>query len=206
MRQVMETNLTKSILTSIKQNNLISFSVYDFLSLGNYKAISKCLERMEDDKKIRRIIPGIYDLNIIDEYFNITKPIDIEAVAYAIARKYMWRIIPSEATAANLLGLTTQVSATYTYLSDGPYREYQIGNNTIRFKHTTIREISSYSLYTSLLIEAIRYIGHDCINNSNILLQLRKALTKEQKEIALKETIKLTVWIREVIKKVCEDE
>jgi hypothetical protein len=53
---------------------------------------------------------------------------DVDQVARAIARKFGWRIQPSGAIAANLLGLSTQVPARAAYLSDGPDRSYKIGN------------------------------------------------------------------------------
>lgn len=200
----MEEALKDLILRKINEENLTAFSCYDFLDFGVYKTISKCLERMEDNGEIRRIIPGIYDLNVIDRFFGEVPSPSIEAVANALAREYMWDICPSGSMALNMFGLSTQVSASYTYLSSGPYREYQIGNIKLKFKHTSNREISTYSLKTSMLIQAIKEIG-DLNIIPDIIKKLSRSLTSKEKQNVLLETKNLTTWIRNTIEEVCKE-
>ena len=45
-------------------------------------------------------------------------------IAHAIARKNRWSIVPEGNTALNQLGLSTQVSAKWSYISSGPYAEF----------------------------------------------------------------------------------
>mgnify|MGYP003336371179 CR=1 FL=1 len=103
----------------------------------------------------------------------------------------------------NMFGISSQVPASFTYLSSGPYRSYQIGNVNLKFKHTSNREISTYSGKTSMLIQAIKEIGENNITPET-LLKIQNNLSKKEKEIALSETKNLTTWIRNIIVDICQ--
>ena len=62
-------------------------------------------------------------------------------------------------TALNLLKLSTQVPATWSYISDDPYKTYQIDSIKIEFKHRTNKDISNLSNITILVIEALKFYG-----------------------------------------------
>ena len=76
---------------------------------------------------IRRVIRGTYDYPRKSKALRGPLSPDIDQVAHALARKFPWRIQPDGATAQNLLGLSTQVRARVSYLSDGPDRSYTVG-------------------------------------------------------------------------------
>jgi hypothetical protein len=69
---------------------------------------------------IRRVIRGVYDKpkysTLLQEY-SAPNPNEI---ADALARNYSWTIAPTGNTALNLLGLSTQVPANWSYISSGP--------------------------------------------------------------------------------------
>lgn len=67
--------------------------------------------------------------------------------------------MPTGETTLNLLGLSTQVIAHWTYRSDGPYREHEIGNVHIQFKHTANENISGVSARSALVIQALLSLG-----------------------------------------------
>ena len=65
---------------------------------------------------------------------------DLDELASALARKSSWRIQPSENTALNQLGLSTQVPVQSVYLSDGPSKSYEIGKRQLTFKKRSLKE------------------------------------------------------------------
>lgn len=198
----MKKSLENLILESIKRNKLDVFTTSMFLDLGNYKAISKCLERMVNKKIIRRISRGLYDKPKYNKKYESYSSIDIEKVAEVIAKEFNWDICPSPNYALNLLGLSTQVPAKYVYTSNGPYRSYNIDGTTIDFKHTNNKAIGNFSYKTLIVIQALKAIGADNLTAKDIEI-LRKNLTFKEKEILLKEGIKTNIWIYEVIRKIC---
>ena len=56
----------------------------------------------------------------------------------ALARSYHWTIAPCGNTALNLLGLSTQVTAVWSYISDGPYETYELNSTKLEFSCLTL--------------------------------------------------------------------
>lgn len=175
----------------------------DFLGIADYETVRKTLNRLVNDGYIKRIINGVYYnpryIDLIDEY----EAPSINEVAIAIARKYNWTISPSGNTALNLLGLSTQVPVQWTYISDGRYVDFTIGNTKLVFKRTTNSDISKMSILTAMLIQAIKAIGKDNISEEQIIY-LKNKLSKSDKEKLLEEGKSTTSWIYRVLKKIGE--
>ena len=125
-----------------------------------------------------------------------------DAVAHAIARNFGWSITPCGDTALNLLGLSTQVPAVWSYVSDGPYKEYSYDKTKIKYKHTTNRVISGLSPKTALVIQALKTLGKDNIREEAIE-KIKAGTTPGERKIMLTEAQYATAWIYEVIKKIC---
>lgn len=67
--------------------------------------------------------------------------------------------MPEGVWAANLLGLSPQVPAKITYLTDGPNSEVPIGRRTIYFKHARPSSIAGREGKLALVIQALRHLG-----------------------------------------------
>ena len=119
-----------------------------------------------------------------------------------MARKYHWTISPCGDVALNKLGLSTQVPVVWTYISDGPYRDFEWDNIRISFKHKTNREISWMSNVSVLVIEAIKTLGKEHIDEKTISI-LQKRFNPDEKAIIVSETKGVSSWIYEIIRKVC---
>ncbi len=181
------------------------FIANDFFDIAGYETIRSTLNRLVESKEITRIMNGIYFktryIELIDEY---TTP-SIDEVAKAIARKYNWTIAPSGNTALNLLGLSTQVSATWSYISDGRYANFTIGNTIIEFKRRTNGDISKMSTMTAMIIQAIKAIGKDNVTEKEINFLKAKISPKEKEEL-LYNAKSTSVWVYYIIMKICEVE
>ncbi|BDQ48822.1 hypothetical protein EfsSVR2281_06330 [Enterococcus faecalis] len=101
-------------------------------------------------------------------------------MALAIARKYNWNIAPYNSTALNLLGLSTQVPTHYKYISSGRYKEYKIGDTILEFKKVNPGEIANMSLKTATVIQAIKSLGKESINDQ-VIQKIRENLTEKEK-------------------------
>ncbi len=200
----MKTELRNLILQKIKDKKLKAFSCYDFTDLASYKAVSKCLERLEDNQEIKRIIQGIYSLNRYDETLALPILPSIDDVVNCLARKHKWIICPTGNTALNMMGLSSQVPASYSYLSSGPYKNYLIYETEVSFKRTMTRELMDYSYKTLLLIQCIKAMGKDNITDEDIAI-LRKHLSSIDKSKALEETTVIQAWIRKSIVLICKE-
>ncbi len=178
------------------------FLTKDFTDIATNTTVRKCLGRLVDSGKLRRIMQGVYEKPTYSSLLKQYLPPNPDAVATAIANTYHWTIAPCGDLALNKLGLSTQVPVVWSYISDGPYRDFTWDNITIEFKHRTNREISHLSAFTVMLIEAIRALGKERIDD-NIINQIRNIIPANEKESILAEAKTSSDWIYETIRKAC---
>ena len=182
-----------------------AFSASDFLDIADSNSVSQALFRIEKDGGIRRVINGIYDKPAFSQIIREYGVPRIDKIADALARRFNWNIAPSGDTALNVLHLSTQVPNVWEYVSDGPYREYMIGTIPLKFKHIMSREINGYSSITVMVIQAIRAIGKEKMNQEQAK-RLSSVLTEKDKETLLDEARSASSWIYKEIKHICEEE
>ena len=178
------------------------FVAPDFADIADTATIRQGLKRLYQSGIIRRIIRGVYEKpkysKLLDEYVAA----DPDAVAKALARCYHWTIAPCGNTALNLLGLSTQVTAVWSYISDGPYKTYEWNSTKLEFKHRTNKEITGLSYMTSLVIQALKNLGRTNVT-PEIIQTLSEKLTEEEKQACLKEATESTDWVYDTIRKMC---
>ena len=178
------------------------FVAPDFADIADTATIRQGLKRLYQSGIIRRIIRGIYEKpkysKLLDEYVAA----DPDAVAKALARCYHWTIAPCGNTALNLLGLSTQVTAVWSYISDGPYKTYEWNSTKLEFKHRTNKEITGLSYMTSLVIQALKTLGRTNVT-PEIIQTLSEKLYEAEKQACLKEATESTDWVYDTIRKMC---
>ncbi len=195
-------SITKQIENIVSKNQGKIFSINDFYNIGTKNTIKSVLYRLNEENKIKRLMDGLY---IKPKYSNILKEYsypDASEVAQKLADKFSWTIAPAGDTALNYTGLSTQVPNEYIYISDGAYREYLYRNKKIIFKHTTNRNITSYSKELAILIQAVKALGKDNISEEHI--KKLEVFAKNIKEDLKEDTLKLPFWIQEVLVKIQE--
>ena len=195
-------SITNQIETIMSENQGKIFSINDFYDLGTKNTIKSILYRLNEEKEIARLLDGLYTKPKYSKILNEYSYPDASAVAEKIADKFSWTIAPTGDTALNYTGLSTQVPNEYVYISDGAYREYLYRDKKIIFKHTTNRNITSYSKELSILIQAIKALGKDNISEEDI--KKLAVFAKEIQEDLIKDTLKLPFWIQEVLNKIQE--
>ena len=178
------------------------FVAPDFADIADTATIRQGLKRLYQSGIIRRIIRGIYEKpkysKLLDEYVAA----DPDAVSKALARCYHWTIAPCGNTALNLLGLSTQVTAVWSYISDGPYKTYEWNSTKLEFKHRTNKEITGLSYMTSLVIQALKTLGRTNVT-PEIIQTLSEKLSEAEKQACLKEATESTDWVYDTIRKMC---
>ena len=195
-------SITNQIEKIMSENQGKVFSINDFYNLGTKNTIKSILYRLNKENQITRLIEGLY---IKPKYSKILKEYsfpDASEIAEKLANKFSWTISPAGDTALNYMGLSTQIPNVYIYISDGPYREYLYRDKKIIFKHTTNRNITSYSKELSILIQAIKALGKDNIGKEDI--KKLAIFAKKIKENLKEDTLKLPFWIQEVLQKIQE--
>ena len=190
--------MSKNYMQEIKSRILASedgsvFSTSDFADIADTNTVRSALYRLVKDNILRRIINGIYEKpkysKLLDEYVAA----DPAAVAQALARSYH---------ALNLLGLSTQVAAVWSYISDGPYKTYEWNSTKLEFKHRTNKEITGLSHMTSLVIQALKTLGKKNVT-PEVIQTLSTKLSLSEKQTCLKEATESTDWVYDTIRQIC---
>ena len=200
MSRIIYLEKIKERITSSEKGSV--FITSDFFDIADTDAVNKCLSRLEKDNVIRRVLRGVYEYPEYSEFLNEYVAPSPDKVAYALARNYGWTIVPCGDTALNMLGLSTQVPAVWSYVSDGTYKIYEYDKIILQFKHTTNKEITGISYKTALVMQAIKSLGKDN-TDIKIIQKISKSLTEEEKRKMRTEAKHATAWIYETIRKIC---
>ncbi len=173
------------------------FTPVHFSDLGSDASIRKALSQLQKQNVIRRLAQGIYDYPKTHDLLGLIPP-DLNEVAKAIAEKNGVQIQPAGAYAANLVGLSVQVPGRIIFLTEGPSRKVKIGNQEIIFKKATKKVMSSAGTREGLLIQALKNLGKDHINQI-ARAQISKFL-KGSSEKEVRQNMKFApAWIRALI-------
>lgn len=179
-----------------------AFSSNDFVEDFDRSQIDNALSELCREGKIRRVCRGVYDYPKYSELLQQELSPDYDQVAQAFARKFNWRIQPSGDAALNQLGLSTQVPGRLVYLSDGPNRQYDIGNHTLEFKKSALKDVGFKYRESGLLVQALKALGQERVDDAAIAT-LRKQFDEKDCKKILKDTVTATGWVYETIKRVC---
>lgn len=186
-------------------NQATSESVFlasDFSHIAPINTVRQCLSRLEKSQQIVRIMRGVYYQPAYRELLQEYEAQSMHHMAMALVRNFGWTIAPSGATALNMLGLSTQVPSHWSFVSDGPYRSFSFGNITIEFRHCSSKEISGMSDKIALVVQSIKALGKESLDESNIQ-RIRRNLSAKEKTVLLEEARRTTAWIYETIKTIC---
>jgi hypothetical protein len=182
-----------------------AFSPRDFLDIGERSTVDSALHRLTARGQVRRVIRGIYDYPRFSKLLEQQVIPDIDQVARAIARKFRWRIQPSGATAMNLLGLSTQVPGRVVYLSDGPDRSFKIGNTTLAFEHTALKEAGFRLMETGLIVQALKLLGEEGVTQE-VIGQIREWLPKPLRSKVLADARTATGWVFSTVQDIVRED
>lgn len=158
--------------------------------------VGQILSDLAKDGIIHHLSRGVY-LKTEETRFGLVYP-PIEDIAKSIARRDNAQVIPTGATAQNILGLSTQVPMNAVFLTSGSARMIKLGSRTITFRRAVPKNFAVQGRYTSLIVQALKSIGEenfsedDFIHIQDIILRHPEPDTIEQ-DLSV-----MPSWIRKV--------
>ena len=178
------------------------FVAGDFTDVASNDAATEALLRLQRLGDVRRILHGVYEKPWYSDFLRETIKPDPNEIARALARKFGWTIAPCGDAALNLLGLSTQVPAIWTYVSTGPYRTYGTECATLRFKHAASKEFVSSRESSNRAVQALKALGEGRVD-ATVAAQFRRALGQDELARLLADSQYTTGWIRSAIQTIC---
>lgn len=178
------------------------FTPKHFQDLGSAAAIDSTLRRLKAAGTIRLLARGLYDYPVEDPVLGTVAP-SADAIARALVVRDAIRLQPSGAYAANILGLSEQVPSRVVFLTDGPARKVRIGKREILLQHTAPRNMATAGRKSGTLIQALRYLGKDQVDDKVISILSRHIADKDRASIR-RDLIHAPAWIADILRPLTE--
>jgi hypothetical protein len=181
------------------------FTPKDFLDIGGREAVDQALSRLARAETVQRLGRGLYYYPKMNKRLGIAIPPDVDEIADALARQTGSRIAPSGATAANRLGLSTQVPARPVYLTDGRSRQVRVGNFVVVVRHVSPKELPVGHRTSATVLQALRYLGRDAVD-ATMVSRIRKALSPRNRSQLLRDARYTTDWIGDAVRQIAAEQ
>lgn len=195
-------NIKHYVMRSIDESQPHSiFFISDYAGLGAAETIRKILHEATLSGVLEKAGHGIYIKPKISRFGKV--PVPLEKIAREIADRDKCEILPTGSTAANLIGLSTQVPMNLSYITTGSTRTIKIGGRTISFRHASPKNFATKGRVIPLLIQGIKEIGEE--NISGVEYEAIRRFIEKQQDPYLQEDLLLApAWIQRIIKKLMQ--
>lgn len=168
-----------------------SFPEYDV------EYVTKLLSILEKEGTITRISKGVY-VKARKTRFGTLYPSASELVR-EIAKRDKAAVIATGDTAANQLGLSTQVPMNSTFLTTGSSRKLTLGKRTVTLKHGAPKNFAFKGKLIQDIVQALRSIGEQNLTPENEK-QIAKLLAESSEKETIEHDLRLApVWMRNII-------
>ena len=178
------------------------FTPAHLADLGSRNAVASALKRFKANGLIRQLARGLYDYPVQDPLLGTVAP-SADAIARALVVRDAIRLQPSGAYAANRLGLSEQVPSRIVFLTDGSPRKVKIGKREILLQHTTPRNMATAGRKSGTLIQALRYLGQEQVDDKVIAI-LRRHIADTDRSPIRKDLRHAPAWIADLLRPLTE--
>lgn len=128
-----------------------------FLDVGTRPAIRNALLRLLRTQKLLRVSKGIYVVPVVSR-FGSSAP-SVHRLVEQLSRQSGEDIVPSGATTANALGLTTQVPVRMVYWTSGRSRKLNLGKLIVHLEHVASWQLALAKEPAGEIVRALAWAG-----------------------------------------------
>lgn len=184
----------------------------DFLDLGSRDAVDKTLQRLAQRGQIRRFDHGLYDTPRLNPLTKRPALPDYRQIIDAVARRDQVRMLIDGTTAANDLGLTTEVPSHVIVHTDARRRSIQLDQLKIVFKQTAPSKLYWAGRPAMRIVQALHWIKDTLPSDRDrILARLSSVLADPKHGQALRDDLRqglstLPAWMQSVVRESLNDD
>ncbi len=169
----------------------------DFLDLCTERQAGRVLTELEAKGDIKRLARGIYCKPTVTRFGPLYP--DISRIVEAVAKRDHAQVLPSGYTAANMLGLSTQVPMSYTYITSGSSRVLTVEGKTINLQRAVPRNFAYKTRLAALIVQAMKATGAENIGPEEISA-IKSAIVKVPDSEAFRsDVLMMPVWMKTII-------
>ena len=169
------------------------FTPSDFLDMAGRAAVDQALSRLVKGGKLRRLARGLYDFPKVHPKLGQLSPAP-DDVARALARETGSQVQIAGARAANALGLSAQVPAKSTYLTDGPSRRVVLGKRVVDLRHASPKHLIAPGSPAGTVVQALRHLGR--VRATDVAHVAARQLSVRDKKTLGASAVQAPAWMR----------
>ncbi len=169
------------------------FTPTDFLDVAARATIDQALSRLAKNGKLRRLARGLYDFPKMHPQLGPLSPAP-DDVAQALARETGSQVQIAGARAANALGLSTQVPAKSSYLTDGPSRRVVLGKRVVDLRHASPKHLIAPGSAAGTVVQALRHVG--AVRAADVARIASRRLSASDKKTLASNAVQAPAWMR----------
>ena len=195
-------NIKSTMMKKIKESQEHSvFFITDYTHLGSAETIRKILYEATIKGYLEKAGHGIYVKPKSSRFGKV--PIPLESIAIELAKRDKCKILPTGNTAANLVGLSTQVPMNLSYITTGSTRTVNIGDRKISFRHASPKNFAAKGKVMPILLQGLKEIGKETLQESDYEA-IKRFIDKQQDPYLQDDLLLAPAWIQRIIKSVIQ--
>ena len=171
------------------------------LHLGSRAAVDQALSRLARAGLLLRIRRGIY-MRPVETRFGSCAP-SIEKAIVTLSALWGETIVPCGASAANVLGLTTQNPVLSVYLTSGPDRRLRFGRQEVRLRHAPRWQLVAPYRRAGDAVRALAWFGRREVKDALAAVASRLS-AEDMTELAAARAI-MPAWMAEPVSALVAD-
>ena len=169
----------------------------DFLDLCTERQAGRVLTELEAKGEIKRLARGIYCKPTVTRFGPLYP--DISKIVEAVAQRDHAQVLPSGFTAANMLGLSTQVPMAYTYITSGSSRVLTVDGKAINLQRAVPRNFAYKTRLAALIVQALKATGAENIGPEEISA-LKNGINKHPDIETFRSDVQMMpIWMKTII-------
>lgn len=172
------------------------FTPSDFLTVAARSSVDQALSRLVKSGQLRRLAHGLYDFPKVHPKLGPLSPAP-DDVAQALARETGSQVQISGARAANALGLSTQVPAQSTYLTNGPSRRVVLGKRVVDLRHASPKHLIAPGSPVGTVVQALRHVGPE--RALDVMKVATRQLSNNDKKTLASTAVQAPAWMRSTL-------
>ena len=171
------------------------------LHLGSRAAVDQALSRLARKGELLRVCQGVY-VRPIQTRFG-PRPPAMEKVLASLSALWGETIVPCGGTAANALGLTTQVPIRSVYLTSGPNRKLKLGGLAMELRHAPRWQLVAPHRPAGDAVRALAWLGPEEVEENLGTIE-HKLSPKDFEELAATRAV-MPAWLAEPVSAMVAD-
>lgn len=166
--------------------------------------VGQILSDLAKEGMLHHLSRGVY-LKTEETRFGLVYP-PIEDIAEAIARRDNAEVIPTGATAQNILGLSTQVPMNAVFLTSGSARKIPLGGRSITFRRAVPKNFAVKGRHTCLIVQALKSIGEGNLTDEDLAKVQELIRNHPEPDTIEQDLTAMPSWIRRIFIRTLKNE